>query len=69
MSPSEVEALSMGVVLEREERKTKTTPRWFFFVASVAARRHSLSVKWPTRAGAWQAAVRWVKQLRDGRLK
>lgn len=68
MSPSEAEAIAHGVLLEREERKTKTTPRFFVFATLVESRRHELRVKWPTRAGAWQAAARWVKRLKGGRL-
>lgn len=69
MSPSEAEAVGLGVVLEREERKTKITPRWFFFATRIGSRRLSLQVCWPTRAGAWQAALRWAKKLSRGELQ
>lgn len=73
MSPSEAEALTLGVILVREDltdRRTKSgrRNRYYRFGCDVGERRHEMSIYWPTRAGAWQAAVRWVKRLKDGRL-
>jgi hypothetical protein len=71
MSPSEAAGLSLGVVLEKVDRLETVRGvrrRFYRFGAELKGRRHTLKVIWHTKAGAWQAAVRWVKRLQRGEL-
>lgn len=78
MSPSEERGHVLGIRMLSLTRarhavlppsadpKTKVAVK---FETDVAGRRHQLVSYAKSRAGAWEAAVRWVKRLERGELR
>lgn len=69
----EDKARAFGVYLVRRDKTTKRTEtrrpiHLFVFERLGAVERRVLKVEWHTAAGAWQAALRWVKKLSRGEL-
>lgn len=72
MTPSADKAMKLGVTKLKDERKHPPIKgermRFFRFQFEVGGRRHQLDITWHTRAGAWEAALRWAKKLQKGEL-
>lgn len=78
MSPSEQDGLALGVRMlsltrarhvllpPNADPKTKVAVK---FEAEIAGRRHQLVAYTKSRAGAWQAAIRWFNRLERGELR
>jgi len=67
---SEDAARHLGVWLEKRDKTDRRNAAgrrlWFYKFR----RGHDvLKVMWHTKAGAWQAALRWAKKLLRGELK
>jgi hypothetical protein len=69
----------MGVSMHRSDYTSKRNAsgrrvRFFEFERHLKSAptadvvRHTLRVEWHTKAGAWQAALRWAKKLDRGEL-
>lgn len=77
MSPSERAGRALGIAMvalghrrdmvlpANADPKTKVA---ISFATTIGGRRHRLTAWAKSRAGAWQAAVRWVKRLERGEL-
>lgn len=74
----EHDALALGVRLEKRDKtydhalhlataKNPRGPRLWFYRFRLG--RDVLNVKWHTKAGAWQAALRWAKAMKKGTLR
>lgn len=72
IAPSADKAMKLGVTKLKDERKYPPIKgermRFFRFQFEVGGRRHQLDITWHTRAGAWEAALRWAKKLQKGEL-